>query len=91
MRHIRGRTVAMIFQDPMMTLNPVLRIDTQMVEAINAHEDVSREQALARARAALTRSASPHPTSGCAPIRTSSRAACASASPSPSRCCTSPT
>jgi peptide/nickel transport system ATP-binding protein len=55
LRHTRGRTIAMIFQDPMMTLNPVLRIDTQMVEAITAHEDVSREQALARARAALVR------------------------------------
>jgi peptide/nickel transport system ATP-binding protein len=55
LRHSRGRTVAMIFQDPMMTLNPVLRIDTQMIEAITAHEDVGREEALARARAALVR------------------------------------
>jgi peptide/nickel transport system ATP-binding protein len=55
LRHIRGRTVATIFQDPMMTLNPVLRIDTQMIEAITAHEDVSREEALERARAALTK------------------------------------
>ncbi len=31
-RKIRGRDIAMIFQDPMMTLNPVLRIDTQMIE-----------------------------------------------------------
>src|SRR5438477_8090420 len=37
-RRIRGNRVAMIFQDPMMTLNPVLRIDTQMIEAILAHE-----------------------------------------------------
>jgi peptide/nickel transport system ATP-binding protein len=55
LRHTRGRTVAMIFQDPMMTLNPVLRIDTQMTEAITAHEDVSREEAVSRARAALTK------------------------------------
>ncbi|MFN4090985.1 MAG: ABC transporter ATP-binding protein [Alphaproteobacteria bacterium] len=53
MRHIRGKKIAMIFQDPMMTLNPVLRIDTQMVEAIMAHETVSRAEALARARDAL--------------------------------------
>jgi len=36
MRRIRGNRVAMIFQDPMMTLNPVLRIDTQMMEAVLA-------------------------------------------------------
>jgi peptide/nickel transport system ATP-binding protein len=45
----------MVFQDPMMTLNPVLRIDTQIVEAVRAHADVSRESALARAREALVR------------------------------------
>jgi len=55
LRKSRGRTVAMIFQDPMMTLNPVLRIDTQMIEAITAHENVSREAALERACGALAR------------------------------------
>ena len=50
MRHIRGRRVAMIFQDPMMTLNPVLRIDTQMIEAVQAHERVGREEARRRLR-----------------------------------------
>ncbi|NJD86769.1 MAG: ABC transporter ATP-binding protein [Betaproteobacteria bacterium] len=54
-RRIRGNRIAMIFQDPMMTLNPVLRIDTQIVEAVLAHADVSRESALARAREALVR------------------------------------
>jgi peptide/nickel transport system ATP-binding protein len=53
LRAHRGRDVAMIFQDPMMTLNPVLRIDTQMIEAITAHETVSHDAARARARAAL--------------------------------------
>jgi peptide/nickel transport system ATP-binding protein len=53
-RTLRGNRVAMIFQDPMMTLNPVLRIDTQMIEAVRAHADVSRESALARCRDALT-------------------------------------
>jgi peptide/nickel transport system ATP-binding protein len=53
-RGLRGNRVAMIFQDPMMTLNPVLRIDTQMIEAVQAHADVSRESALARCREALT-------------------------------------
>jgi peptide/nickel transport system ATP-binding protein len=55
MRRVRGNRIAMIFQDPMMTLNPVLRVDTQMVEAIQAHADVSRRAALERARDALER------------------------------------
>ena len=60
-RRLRGRKIAMIFQDPMMTLNPVLRIDTQMIEAVQAHEDVTREDALARARDALIRVGIPSP------------------------------
>ena len=53
-RGLRGKRIAMIFQDPMMTLNPVLRIDTQMVETVLAHERVSRKAALARSREVLT-------------------------------------
>ena len=37
MRTIRGNRIAMIFQDPMMTLNPVLTIGDQMVECLRAH------------------------------------------------------
>jgi peptide/nickel transport system ATP-binding protein len=55
LRRIRGNRVAMIFQDPMMTLNPVLRIDTQMIEAVRAHQEVSKDTALAMARDALVR------------------------------------
>jgi peptide/nickel transport system ATP-binding protein len=55
MRAVRGKRVAMIFQDPMLTLNPVLRIDTQMMEAIRAHERVSRGAARARSRDALVK------------------------------------
>ncbi len=55
MRRIRGNRLAMIFQDPMMTLNPVLRVDTQMIEAIFAHQDVSHAQALSMAREALVK------------------------------------
>ncbi|SDL46358.1 peptide/nickel transport system ATP-binding protein [Maridesulfovibrio ferrireducens] len=47
-RSFRGSKVSMIFQDPMMTLNPVLRIDTQMIEAIRAHEKVSKSEARKR-------------------------------------------
>ena len=54
-RRLRGNRVAMIFQDPMMTLNPVLRIDTQMVEAVLAHHRISRPSALERCREALVR------------------------------------
>ena len=53
MRHLRGNRIAMIFQDPMMTLNPVLRVDTQMIETVLAHETVSKEEARQRARDAL--------------------------------------
>ena len=52
-RQLRGSKIAMIFQDPMMTLNPVLRVDTQMIEALQAHQPLSRKQALERCRAAL--------------------------------------
>ncbi len=53
MRDLRGNRIAMIFQDPMMTLNPVLRIDTQMIETVLAHKKVSHEQARQRARDTL--------------------------------------
>ena len=52
-RQLRGSKIAMIFQDPMMTLNPVLRIDTQMIEAILAHDRIDRVTARQRARDAL--------------------------------------
>ena len=45
MRDIRGNRISMIFQDPMMTLNPVLTIGTQMVETLQAHRKLTREEA----------------------------------------------
>ncbi|HYF55051.1 MAG TPA: ABC transporter ATP-binding protein, partial [Salinarimonas sp.] len=58
---VRGRGIAMIFQDPMTTLNPVLRIDTQMIEAIRAHERVSEKAARDRACRALAQVGIPSP------------------------------
>jgi len=52
-RHIRGNRIAMIFQDPMMTLNPVLRIDTQMIEALQAHKKITQKTALQHAKDTL--------------------------------------
>jgi len=52
-RQMRGNRMAMIFQDPMMTLNPVMKISAQMIEAIQAHRSVSKAVALDECRAAL--------------------------------------
>jgi len=48
-REIRGRDIAMIFQDPMTSLNPVLTVQEQMVETIQAHKKVDKAAAIARA------------------------------------------
>jgi peptide/nickel transport system ATP-binding protein len=55
LRKLRGRRIAMIFQDPMMTLNPVLSIATQMRLAIAAHERVGDKAARARSVEVLNR------------------------------------
>ncbi|PSB05366.1 peptide ABC transporter ATP-binding protein [filamentous cyanobacterium CCP2] len=49
MQALRGNEISMIFQDPMTSLNPVLRIEKQMTEAIQAHMGLSSSQAKARA------------------------------------------
>jgi peptide/nickel transport system ATP-binding protein len=55
LRELRGKRLAMVFQDPMTTLNPVLTIATQIRLAIEAHERVSGRAARARAIDVLTR------------------------------------
>jgi peptide/nickel transport system ATP-binding protein len=54
LRDIRGNDIAMIFQDPMTSLNPVHTIGRQLVEAIQLHRDVSKRQAKLRALELLT-------------------------------------
>ena len=48
-RSIRGKRVSMIFQDPMTSLNPYLRVSEQLVEPLLIHESISKKDALARA------------------------------------------
>lgn len=48
MRLIRGKDISMIFQEPMISLNPVFTIGSQIVEAIRAHEKISRAKARER-------------------------------------------
>jgi oligopeptide transport system ATP-binding protein len=52
-RSIRGKRIAMIFQDPMTSLNPYLRISEQLIEPLLIHEKISRKDALRRAQAML--------------------------------------
>ena len=61
LRAIRGKTISMVFQDPMMTLNPVLSIETQIRLALEAHEKVSAAEARKRAIAALAQVRIPDP------------------------------
>ena len=61
LRHIRGAQIAMIFQEPMSSLNPVLRVGSQIAEAIRAHEPVSRREAADRAVELLTLVGIPEP------------------------------
>lgn len=61
MRRIRGNSIAMIFQEPMTALNPVLTIGEQIVEAIREHEDISYAAARGRATAMLDRVRIPDP------------------------------
>ncbi|HPN02584.1 MAG TPA: ABC transporter ATP-binding protein [Rectinema sp.] len=48
-RHIRGNKISMIFQDPMTSLNPFLRISTQMIETIQLHQGLDKKAAKEKA------------------------------------------
>ncbi|RUV32807.1 ABC transporter ATP-binding protein [Mesorhizobium sp. M5C.F.Ca.IN.020.32.2.1] len=53
MRHIRGNKIAMIFQDPMTSLNPVYTVGRQIAEAVQIHTQASRSDAMTKAEEML--------------------------------------
>ena len=54
MRRIRGKTISMIFQDPMTSLNPVFSVGDQIITVIRIHQGVKRSEAIGRARDMFT-------------------------------------
>ena len=60
-RSLRGRKISMIFQDPMTSLNPFLRISTQMVETIRLHQGLEKEAAKEKAVEMLKMVGIPNP------------------------------
>ena len=60
LERVRGKEIAMIFQDPISSLSPVMRIGNQIAEQIRAHEKVSKAEALDRAAGLMERVGIPH-------------------------------
>jgi peptide/nickel transport system ATP-binding protein len=61
LRHLRGNRIAMVYQDPQTSLNPVLTIERQLTEVVHSHEDVNAAEARQRAAAMLERVRMPDP------------------------------
>ena len=79
MQKIRGKEVAMIFQDPMTCMNPTTQVGKQIVESIKLHRHLSRQEAKEEAIKCLKQVNIPNPEERASSIRTSFPAACASA------------
>ncbi|HZT65097.1 MAG TPA: ABC transporter ATP-binding protein [Acidimicrobiales bacterium] len=60
-RDVRGRRIGMVFQDPMTSLNPVMRVGTQLTDGMRHHLGVGRQEARRRARALLEAVGIPDP------------------------------
>ena len=74
-RRLRGNKISMIFQDPMTSLNPFLKISTQMIETIRLHQGLSKKDARARQSTCLKWSAFPPQKNESTAIRTNFQAA----------------
>jgi peptide/nickel transport system ATP-binding protein len=48
LRAVRGKAIAMVFQDPLSSLHPFFKVGAQLIEALRAHQDISKQQARAR-------------------------------------------
>ena len=80
LREHRGANVAMVFQDPARSLNPTMRIGTQIAEAVTTHHQVSKVQAKEQAVELLRRCTCRCPSGAAWSTRTSCPAGCGSAS-----------
>ncbi len=78
MRGLRGKKMAMIFQDPLSSMHPFYTVGNQIIEAYRLHNDVSKKQARAHAIDMLDRVGIPEPKSRVDAYPTSSPAGCAS-------------
>ncbi len=61
LRRVRGSEVAMVFQDPMTSLNPTMTVGNQIAESVRIHRDASRKEAMERAAEVLTLVGMPRP------------------------------